>query len=151
MVLSQTFTSKSPGKTAEFGQKIGASLKREEEGPHIVCLYGPLGSGKTTFTQGFARSIGLNTRLLSPTYLIVRRYTFPDNDSFFYHIDFYRIDSKVNLRPLGLAEIFQDPRAWVIIEWADKLGSTLPEKRIDIHFRGDGEDRKIDIYDKRHD
>lgn len=103
------------------------------ERPKIVCLYGELGSGKTTFVQGFARGLGITTRLLSPTFIIVRRYKLPE-ENFFYHIDLYRTSSTADLEQLGLSEIFLDPAAYVVIEWAEKLGELLPKDRRDIYF-----------------
>lgn len=101
--------------------------------PKIICLYGELGSGKTTFVQGFARGLGITTRLLSPTFIIVRRYELPE-ENFFYHIDLYRTSSTADLKQLGLSEIFLDPAAYVVVEWAEKLGELLPKDRRDIYF-----------------
>lgn len=97
-----------------------------------MCLYGELGSGKTTFVQGFAKGLGIKARLLSPTFIIVRRYIVP-KEFFFYHIDLYRINQPREIEELGLSEIFSDPNAYVVIEWAQKLAS-LPKNRLDIHF-----------------
>lgn len=112
--------------TAEVGQKLAHQLKTR-----IVCLYGNLGSGKTTFAQGFAKGLGITTRLLSPTFIIVRRYDIPSSEKLLYHIDLYRIS---DFDGLGLTEIFSDPNAIVVIEWAEKLGTLLPKERVDIHF-----------------
>lgn len=100
-----------------------------------MCLYGELGSGKTTFVQGFAKGIGLlRTRLLSPTFIIVRRYELLPKPFCLYHVDLYRIEDSQSIHDLGLLETFVNPSAIVAIEWAEKLGSLLPEKRIDIRF-----------------
>jgi tRNA threonylcarbamoyladenosine biosynthesis protein TsaE len=103
-------------------------------GPRILCLYGQLGSGKTTFTQGFARGLGITSRLLSPTFIIVRRYDIPSSEQFLYHIDLYRLKNVTEMEELGLDEIFTDLRSYVVIEWAEKLGELLPKHRIDIRF-----------------
>ncbi len=100
-----------------------------------MCLYGDLGSGKTTFVQGFARALGITGRLLSPTYIIVRRYQLKPPLRFFYHIDLYRLQAEIELGELGLAEILRDRKSFVAIEWAEKLGNLMPERRLDIHFR----------------
>ncbi len=105
-----------------------------KDGERIICLYGDLGSGKTTFTQGFARGLGIGDRLLSPTFIIVRRYRTGDA-KFFYHMDLYRVQKEEDLDELGLSEIFADPGAYVVVEWAEKLGSFLPPQRTDITFR----------------
>lgn len=115
--------------SAKETQKIGAELAKR--GARIVCLYGELGSGKTTFAQGFAKGLGITSRLLSPTFIIVRRYDIPLSKKYFYHVDLYRVKS---MRDLGLEEIFTDPHAYTVIEWADKLGELLPKQRVDIRF-----------------
>lgn len=102
----------------------------------VVCLYGELGSGKTTFTQGFAKELGIATRLLSPTFIIVRRYQLPTPFSYFYHIDLYRMQGNVDVEGLGIADILLDTStSFVAIEWAEKLGDKLPENRVDIWFK----------------
>lgn len=115
--------------SAKETQKIGAELAKR--GARIVCLYGELGSGKTTFAQGFAKGLGITSRLLSPTFIIVRRYDIPLSKKYFYHVDLYRVKS---IRDLGLEEIFRDLNAYVVIEWADRLGELLPKERTDAHF-----------------
>lgn len=127
--------------SAKETQKIGAELAKR--GARIVCLYGELGSGKTTFTQGFAKGLGITSRLLSPTFIIVRRYDIPKSNKLLYHIDLYRVST---FEGLGLAEIFADENAIVVIEWAERLGDILPENRTDIHFSVlDNEQHKIII------
>ncbi len=129
--------------------KIGEELARQKNGAHIICLYGELGSGKTTFAQGFAKGLGLSTRLLSPTFIIVRRYSLPNKSSFLYHIDLYRVKETENLGDLGLREIFSDPGSYVLIEWAEKLGGLLPQKRVDVRFTTLSDDsHEIAIYGK---
>ena len=103
-------------------------------GPAVFCLYGNLGSGKTTFTQGFARGLGITARLLSPTFIIVRRYAMPKPYGFLYHIDLYRLQSESEMKDLGISEILQDHTSFVVIEWAEKLGDVKPERRTDISF-----------------
>ncbi len=99
-----------------------------------VCLYGELGSGKTTFMQGFAKELGLGTRLLSPTFIIVRRYYLPKPYSYFYHIDLYRIQGKADVEGLGIRDILSDNLSFVAVEWAEKLGGWLAKRRIDVRF-----------------
>jgi len=102
--------------------------------PYIICLYGDLGMGKTTFVQGFAKGLGITSRLLSPTFIIVRRYELTKKFTFFYHMDLYRIHELHDMKELGLSEIFEDQKSIVIIEWADRLDGKLPKNRLDIRF-----------------
>jgi tRNA threonylcarbamoyladenosine biosynthesis protein TsaE len=128
MDIFDTHNSQTPQETTALGQTLAALLK-ENPGkyPRVFCLYGDLGSGKTTFTQGLAAGLGINERILSPTYIITRHYDLPD-DSTLYHLDLYRIQE-----PLPLKEMLDDSDNYVIIEWAEKLGDNLPKDRIDIH------------------
>lgn len=116
--------------------------------PQILCLFGNLGSGKTTFTQGFAKGLGVTTRLLSPTFIIVRRYTIPSSENLLYHIDLYRLKNTGQMKELGLDEIFTDPQSVVVIEWAEKLGDLMPAGRVDIRFNVlDNGSHKIEVRD----
>lgn len=125
----------SAAETAEAGSRFSQNLIGRGSGPRVVCLYGNLGSGKTTFTQGFAKGLGITTRLLSPTFIIVRRYSIPETEKFLYHIDLYRLKDTGDFRELGLDEIFSDPESIVVVEWAEKLAGRLPDRRTDIHFK----------------
>ncbi len=120
---------RSAEETVEWGKKFAKELK-----PTVVCLYGELGSGKTTFTQGFAKGLGISSRLLSPTFIIVRRYGIKPLPGFLYHVDLYRLQKKEDLEGLGLPEMFADRSSYAVIEWAEKLGDFLPKSRVDIHF-----------------
>src|SRR3989344_5015960 len=124
---------KNAAETEKFAINLAKSLKRGD----ILCLYGNLGSGKTTFVQGLARGLGIKIRIFSPTFIIVRSYeiTTPhfakasrgkQNSIFFYHIDLFRIQTKQDLLGLGIDEILKDEKNIVSIEWAEKLFDLLP-------------------------
>lgn len=84
--------------------------------------------------------MGIDRRLPSPTFIIVRRYTITDPPGFLYHLDLYRMQTEKELEDLGITEILRDANSFVVIEWAEKLGRFLPETRMDIRFtlREDG-------------
>lgn len=125
--------------TQAFAKKIGATMK----GGEVVLLYGNLGAGKTTFMQGFAKGMGIQSRITSPTFIIVRKY---DGEKTLYHIDLYRTESDADLEGLGMREILEDKNAVVAIEWPEKLGNFMPGKKIEIHFAPVGyEEREIRI------
>ena len=139
---------KSAQETFKLGEKIGNRLiLSSDRGDHVLCLSGQLGSGKTTFIQGIAKSLGIIKPVPSPTFIIVRQYeTRAKLYSQFYHIDLYRLETKKDLQTLELKEIFSDPNSLIAVEWAEKLASLLPEKRIDISFEVSGlNTRKIKI------
>lgn len=135
MVHHHTHITQSPQETQNLGQELAASIKRGES-PGVLYLHGDLGSGKTTFVQGFARGLGLtHARLLSPTFIIVRRYQLPDSGIFFHHIDLYRTNDESQLTTLGLDEIFADPQNYVAVEWPERLETHTAKVHRDIWFR----------------
>jgi len=140
----ETVITKNAEETKELGQKLAAHLMQKGSGnlPHIICLYGDLGMGKTTFVQGFARGLGITTRLLSPTFIIVRRHKLVAVDRFFYHLDLYRMQREESIKELGIQEIFDGEQNIVVVEWAERLGSFLPTRRIDIRFMSGSADSK---------
>jgi tRNA threonylcarbamoyladenosine biosynthesis protein TsaE len=138
MDFTNKIITKNAKETAEVGKVLAGSIT-----PGIICLYGELGSGKTTFTQGFARGLGITSRLLSPTFIIVRRYQIPKKDSQLYHVDLYRLLTISEMEGIGLPEIFADQSAYTVVEWAERLGDLLPKKRIDIHLSTAQDDTHI--------
>lgn len=94
----------------------------------VLALYGDLGSGKTTFVQGLAKSFGIEKKIISPTFIIMRTY------GHFYHVDLYRVETEKDVEGLGLLEIINDPENIVVIEWPEKIEHLLPKKTISIAF-----------------
>lgn len=131
---------KSAKETKALGKKIAANLK----GGAILALTGELGSGKTTFAQGLAKGLGIKQRIISPTFILVRKYDLGSKN--FYHIDFYRLETGIEreVRNLGIEEIWNDPKNIVVIEWAEKIKKMVPENATWIEFKNLGEnERKI--------
>lgn len=125
-------------KNANATKKLAGKLAKEilKSGPHknharVVALVGDLGAGKTTFTQGFAKALGIKERMVSPTFLIFRVYELPKSDfNFFYHVDAYRIDDPKELNPLKFKESLKEPGNIFLIEWAEKIRKILPKDAI---------------------
>lgn len=111
----------------------------------VFALKGDLGSGKTTFVQGFLRGLGIKSKITSPTFLIFKR--FKVNNLRFknaYHIDCYRIKKSKELLDLGLKEILNLSQNIVLIEWSEKIRRALPSNAIWIKFEhGKKEDQRI--------
>ncbi|MBI5449547.1 tRNA (adenosine(37)-N6)-threonylcarbamoyltransferase complex ATPase subunit type 1 TsaE [Candidatus Gottesmanbacteria bacterium] len=120
---------KNSGETMSLAGQVAENCRA----PAVICLYGELGSGKTTFVQGFAKALRITSRLLSPTFVIVRRYQIPKKPLALYHFDLYRTDSVKEIEDIGVAEILSDSHAYVLIEWADKLGGLMPKNRLEVH------------------
>lgn len=131
-------------KTLEETQRIAFDLAKSLKEGDVLCLYGELGSGKTTFVQGLAKGLGIKKRIISPTFIIARQYRLKDLT--FYHIDLYRAQAYNDLLSVGIGEILGDLGNIVAIEWAEKLNELLPKKRIDLKFRLINDDtREIEL------
>ena len=141
--MGQTLVTKSPSETQKWSERFAKKLR----GGDMVALYGELGSGKTTFVQGLARGLGVKRHIISPTFIIVRKYgmgimNHESGIKSFYHVDLYRIENKNDLQGLGLEEIMKDKHSIVAIEWAEKVGELLPKTRWDIQFAYVSESRR---------
>ena len=94
----------------------------------VLALKGDLGAGKTTFTQGFAEALGVTEFVNSPTFTIIKEYM---GRMPLYHMDLYRLGGEEEAWDLGLEEYFHGDGVCVV-EWPDRLGSTLPKDAIEI-------------------
>lgn len=120
--------------SAEETQKLAAELAQKYKNGAIITLNGPLGAGKTTFVQGFALNLGIKSKILSPTFVLMREYVLPyEKDARLYHIDLYRLEGKQQINDLGLTDLFMNPKNIFLIEWAEKL-TGLPKEIIKINF-----------------
>ena len=138
--MNEEYITNSFEETQNLGERFAQKLKPRD----FVAFYGDLGSGKTTFIQGLAKGLGIKRRIISPTFIIVRHYTISNGS--FYHVDLYRTESKHDLLGIGLGQVIEDKNNIVALEWAEKMGDMLPEKRIDIYCEYFGNNqRKIKI------
>lgn len=130
--MDNTITSNEK-ETRLFGKKLAKRLK----GGGVICLYGDLGAGKTTLVQGIAEGLGIDRRINSPTFIIVRKY----DD--FWHIDLYRLKSLEEARAVGIEEILSDPKNVVAIEWPEVIQDILPKHHIEVRINIVGQKREI--------
>lgn len=128
-------------KTAKETQKIGENFAKKvlqttnKEGAIIICLEGNLGGGKTTFTQGFSKGLRIKEKILSPTFVIQKRFNLKNKKyKNFYHIDCYRLNDKKDILELGFEEIIKNPENIILIEWAEKIKEFLPKGSLNIAF-----------------
>ncbi len=119
-------SSESPEQTLYWGKLLGLLL---DEGD-VVALTGELGAGKTALTQGIADGLGVSKDcyVTSPTFTIINEYKgrIP-----VYHLDFYRIESSLEIGNLGLEE-YLPGEGVAIIEWAEKVERFLPKEYLKI-------------------
>ena len=88
-------------------KKLAAKLSKEYESG-VIGLYGELGAGKTTFVQGFAQGLGIEEKIISPTFVLIRQHPIPKSNKTLYHIDLYRLENNVDIESLGIKELFDD-------------------------------------------
>jgi tRNA threonylcarbamoyladenosine biosynthesis protein TsaE len=123
--------------TQQLAATIAALVLSEQPSSHacVVTLQGELGAGKTTFTQGFLKSLGIRRTVTSPTFVLMKRYSL--KGSHFknaYHLDCYRLKNPTELLTLGIKEILSDSRNLVLIEWPENISSILPKDMKVIQF-----------------
>lgn len=118
--------------TKNEGRKLAQKLKPGD----VALLYGDLGSGKTTFVQGMAEGLGIQDRILSPTFVLQRIHDVKNRDfKYLNHMDLYRLDEPTEIKNLGVEEIFDDNQSVTIIEWAEKLSDYHLKKGYKISFK----------------
>ena len=96
----------------------------------VLCLFGELGAGKTTFARGFLRALGVSDDIPSPTFNLLL--TYDTAIGTVWHFDLYRLNTADEIHELGFEDAMVDGIS--LIEWPDRLGSWLPEKRVEIHL-----------------
>ncbi len=129
---------------------LAKTLLKDFDNKNILALIGDLGSGKTTFTKGLAKALGIKENITSPTFNILKTYNTPANRytltaiRYFCHIDAYRLTSFKDLEELGINNYFKSPETITVIEWADKIKKFLPKNSIIIEFKiGKKENQRI--------
>jgi|SRR3989344_4199610 len=132
-------------KSSEETQKVAREIAKKFTSG-VIALSGDLGAGKTTFTQGFAKALGIQDKIISPTFVLVRQHKIPDSPKILFHIDLYRLD-EINFKETGIQEIIDDPNNIVLIEWAEKAKTQLPKDTLWIYFKNLDEDKRELIID----
>lgn len=114
------YNSFSPEDTFKIAEKLGKEAKAGD----VFCLNGDLGTGKTLFSQGFARGLDVQDSVNSPTFTIVQEYD--DGRLPFYHFDVYRIEDSEEMEEVGFADMIYGDGV-CLIEWAELISDILPE------------------------
>jgi tRNA threonylcarbamoyladenosine biosynthesis protein TsaE len=132
--------------------------KNRASGALVVCLSGDLGAGKTAFTQAAARHLGLKNKIISPTFVIMKKYPVPEqarygagslknrNFKFLFHLDAYRLKNEKELLNLGWEEIIKDKNHLIFIEWPENVAKIIPPGAKFIYLSHDKNGyRKLEI------
>ena len=112
---------------AEDTERIAFELAKNAEAGDIFCLSGTLGAGKTVFAKGFARGIGYENRVTSPTFTLMNAYE--GGRLPVYHFDLYRLENKNDLESIGYEEYFFSEGV-SLIEWPERTDNKLFKKNV---------------------
>jgi tRNA threonylcarbamoyladenosine biosynthesis protein TsaE len=122
--------------SAEETRAVGAALATLLVAGDVVVLAGDLGAGKTTFAQGVARGLGVETTVTSPSFTLVQQYVGRLPVA---HVDVYRLDRIQELHDLGFEELV-DGDGVVLLEWGDVVAQVLPADRLIVRLEPGGDD-----------
>lgn len=140
--LIKTLISNCPEDTIQFAKDLSKTIPFGS----TIFMVGDLGSGKTTFTKGFASGLGFSNQVQSPTYPILNEYSHRNN--FIYHFDLYRLKSISEFLEIGGIEYLSNTNGICIIEWPELINNFDIEKKFKIHFKVNKSDssRTIEVY-----
>jgi tRNA threonylcarbamoyladenosine biosynthesis protein TsaE len=129
-------------KTEKETKDIAKAFAKNVKPGAVVALIGDLGVGKTVFAKAFAKELGVQEEVISPTFNIIKTYQVKDNkknNRIFCHVDAYRLSSYQDLLEIGIEEYLNDDNTTVLIEWADKVEEILPKNTniIRIEYKED--------------
>ena len=129
-------------------------IRIAEDAAIALGLSGNLGGGKTTFLQGFAKGLRVKEKILSPTFVIMKRFELKNNKfSNFYHIDCYRLKDHDDILELmgfsakggpasGWKDIISNPKNIVAVEWPEKIKRAMPKSATTINFKFISENKR---------
>lgn len=127
--------SNSPEETEKIGERIAKKLK----GTEVIALFGGLGMGKTAFTRGLCRGLGVDEGVSSPTFALVNEYGGKYN---IYHFDMYRVTTWDDLYSTGFFDYIDN--GVLVIEWSENIEGALPENAVKITIsRGESDNQRI--------
>jgi len=124
-----TFESNSQAQTEQFGREIGQGARCGE----VYCLIGELGAGKTAFARGFARGMGIDDDITSPTFAIVNQYI---GRLELFHFDVYRIEDIAEMEDTGYEDCFYGDGV-TLVEWADMVRQLWPQGAVVVRIERD--------------
>ena len=122
--------------------RIAENIESEKFPNMVICLEGELGSGKTVFTKGFAKAMGIEDTITSPTFTLIKEYL--NGELPLYHMDVYRLEETGD--DIGITDYFNKGGV-TIIEWADIIEDKLPEERLVIKFKVINEDSRVLVFE----
>ncbi len=121
-----------------FGKEFAKKCQPSKDSASVIELIGDVGAGKTTFTRGLAKGLGIKKPITSPSFTIAKSYALPSNGTFT-HYDFYRLPEP-GLMVEDLEENLRSPNNIIVIEWGESITDLLPKDhiKITISYNNDG-------------
>lgn len=132
----QTVITNNVNETEAFAERMAKKLST----PVVVAFFGGLGMGKTAFTRGLAKGLGIDCEVTSPTFALVHEYC---GKTTLYHFDMYRVETWDDLYSTGFFDYYREG-AVIACEWSENIENALPENTIRISIkRGDNDCQRI--------
>ena len=123
----------------EETEALAKKLSNELEKGSVIGFLGDLGAGKTAFTAGFVKGLGIDAEVSSPTFSICNEYI--GNESRVYHFDMYRIETWDDLYSCGFFDAL-DSGAYILCEWSENIFGALPDDAVIIKIDKLGENKR---------
>ncbi len=136
-------------KSVEETKHLASNFAKQSQSGDVIALIGNLGTGKTTFTQGFADAFGVSEPVGSPTFKLISEYM--GTELALFHIDCYRLENVQQFINIGGEEYLEHTNGVTLIEWADIITDILPQNTyyLNINRLAENENhREIRIYKK---
>ena len=124
-------------------KSVALQLIQYKKNKNIICFYGEMGVGKTTFIKEICKNLLVDDNVNSPTFSIVNQYKTKEN-KIIYHFDFYRLETEEEAYDMGYEEYFFQ-NDLCLIEWPEKIERLIPEDIIKVILTKKGEQRIIEI------
>jgi len=135
ILVRRRVTSPDPATTRAIGAALGGVARAGD----LICLRGELGAGKTQLAKGIAAGLGVTTTVNSPSFVLMAEHV---GRVPFFHLDLYRLADAADVLAGGLLD---ERRAdgVTVVEWAERLGTTVPAGRLEVAIEGSGDDPRI--------
>ena len=129
-MATKKYISDSPADT----MAVACELGKKATGGKVYCLSGDLRTGKTVFTKGFAKGLGITEPVVSPTFTILQIYE--DGRLPLYHFDVYRIDDVTEMEEIGYRDCFYGDGV-SLVEWAENIEELIPPEAVRVKISKD--------------